>query len=176
MAGNVVVGSKRKWHRERASTWPARVVGQHALGTWVEMPHGTVHTGDDGTFWVQPWTAVELVPPSGRWHALFFGGPNHEPRAYVDLCESVTWQGDSYCYVDLYLDLLITPDGELVVLDADELDEAVQLGHMTADHAARVHADGEIAAALFLADDAALVAEGLTRWADLHRTTLDAAG
>jgi predicted RNA-binding protein associated with RNAse of E/G family len=35
------------------------------------------------------------------------------------------------CYEDLYLDIVISPEGETLLLDVDELDEALRLGEIT---------------------------------------------
>ena len=57
---------------------------------------------------------------------------------YIDLCQShgVTEEGIPW-WDDLYLDIAILPSGQLFVLDADELDEALDQGAIsTKEHAA----------------------------------------
>ena len=64
---------------------------------------------------------------------------------YVDVLESVRWQGAEAetlePLIDLFLDLWIAPDGSYEVLDEDEFEEALHLGHISAAqgaHARRV--------------------------------------
>jgi predicted RNA-binding protein associated with RNAse of E/G family len=64
---------------------------------------------------------------------------------YVDVLETVQWEGANPNTLkpikDLFLDLWIAPDGKYIVLDEDELEEAISLGHLTserADHARSV--------------------------------------
>ena len=51
---------------------------------------------------------------------------------YIDLCQShgVTDEGIPW-WDDLYLDIAILPSGQLFVLDADELDEALDKGEIS---------------------------------------------
>lgn len=46
------------------------------------------------------------------------------------------------CFEDRYLDVVLTPDGELRVLDRDELDEALETGKLTPEQHAQAVADG----------------------------------
>lgn len=64
---------------------------------------------------------------------------------YVDILEPVQWAGADpntlKPIVDLFLDLWIAPDGQYEILDEDEFEDAITLGHITSDqidHARRV--------------------------------------
>jgi predicted RNA-binding protein associated with RNAse of E/G family len=54
---------------------------------------------------------------------------------YVDITEPVSWQGADagtlQPVTDLFLDIWIAPDGRIIVLDEDELEEALQRGWIT---------------------------------------------
>ena len=52
-------------------------------------------------------------------------------RWYVDICKPYFLDADMLYYDDLYLDLDISPEGRIGVLDADELDDALQKGEVT---------------------------------------------
>lgn len=99
----------------------------------------------------------EIVMDAGYWSVwfLFQGqafdvGRFYRPDGtwtgyYVDILEPVRWtNADPHTLepiIDLFLDLWIAPDGTHVVLDEDEFDEAVGVGHLSrvqADHAQRV--------------------------------------
>jgi len=81
----------------------------------------------------QPYDIGRFYRPDGIWTGY-----------YVDVLEPVRWQGAEAetleLLVDLFLDLWIAPDGSYEVLDEDEFEEAVRLGHITdaqAEHARR---------------------------------------
>jgi len=64
---------------------------------------------------------------------------------YVDVLEPISWKAsDPHTLApitDLFLDLWIAPNGKYVVLDEDEFEEAVRLGHLSrgqTDHARSV--------------------------------------
>ena len=58
---------------------------------------------------------------------------------YVDVLETVQWEGANPNTLkpikDLFLDLWIAPDGKYIVLDEDELEEAISLVHLTSEQA-----------------------------------------
>ncbi len=82
----------------------------------------------------QPYDIGRFYRPDGSWTGY-----------YVDVLAPVRWQGAEAetlePLVDLFLDLWIAPDGSYEVLDEDEFEEALRLGHITdvqAEHARRV--------------------------------------
>ncbi len=88
----------------------------------------------------------EIVMDVGYWAVWFFlkGRPFDIGRVYrpdgtwtgycVDVLEPVQWEvsGPNTLkpIIDLFLDLWVTPDGKYMVLDEDEFQEAVDLGHL----------------------------------------------
>ena len=60
---------------------------------------------------------------------------------------------DDPCFRDMYLDVVVTPTGEMMVLDQDELDEALAQGEITSEE----H------------DHAELVCRSLCKWLEAHR-------
>ncbi len=87
----------------------------------------TVCLVDTGYSWLQQF-------PYGAQYALttIFDAHNEIASWYLDICKRhwLDAQGILW-YEDLYLDLDITPDGDVYVLDADELDEALQQGEVS---------------------------------------------
>jgi predicted RNA-binding protein associated with RNAse of E/G family len=67
----------------------------------------------------EPYDVGRFYRPDGTWTGY-----------YVDILEPVHWQGADpgtlEPIVDLFLDLWITPEGQYLVLDEEELDEAVR--------------------------------------------------
>jgi predicted RNA-binding protein associated with RNAse of E/G family len=165
-AGTPIVGNKRKWHAADASEWRGVVAGVHEVGLWVDVPLATEHHVAGESAWVQPWHAVELVPfdADARWHWWMFNHDREGAFLYVDICEPVQWTPTGFSYVDLYVDLLISIDGTVRILDEDELEDAVERGLLDAARADRVRRDSVELAELFVANNAAVAREGLERW------------
>ena len=82
----------------------------------------------------RPYDIGRFYNPGGNWIGY-----------YVDVLEPVRWQGVEAetlePLTDLFLDLWIAPDGSYEVLDEDEFEDALHLGHISAaqgTHARRV--------------------------------------
>lgn len=71
----------------------------------------------------RPFDVGRVYRPDGTWTGY-----------YVDVLEPVRWKGSDPTtaepLVDLFLDLWIAPNGRYVVLDEDEFEEAISLGHL----------------------------------------------
>jgi predicted RNA-binding protein associated with RNAse of E/G family len=82
---------------------------------------------DKGYTWLQQF-------PQGTHYAVttIFNAQGTLIRFYIDICKRhyVDAQGILW-YDDLYLDLDVSPDGEITLLDADELDDALRDGEVT---------------------------------------------
>ncbi len=82
---------------------------------------------DKGYTWQQQF-------PQGTHYAVttIFDAQDTLIRFYIDICKQhyVDAQGILW-YDDLYLDLDVSPDGEITLLDVDELDAALQDGEVT---------------------------------------------
>ncbi len=87
----------------------------------------TVCLADKGYRWLQHF-------PRGMHYALttIFDAQGEIASWYLDICKRhwLDEQGILW-YEDLYLDLDITPDGDIYILDADELDAALQQGQVS---------------------------------------------
>lgn len=58
--------------------------------------------------------------------------PNSVSVWYVDMIEGIEYDRDGVAvFVDKYLDVIFTPQGDIVVDDRDELDEALASGELT---------------------------------------------
>ena len=84
----------------------------------------------------------------GRWwYATVYKGTDGERRGtYVNVCTPVEVFPDEVRYVDLHVDVVKTADGEVRRVDDDELDAAVETGHVSerlADRARQVAASIE---------------------------------
>jgi predicted RNA-binding protein associated with RNAse of E/G family len=82
---------------------------------------------DNGYTWQQ-------LFPQDTHHAVttIFDAQGKLIRFYIDICKgySIDVQGALW-YDDLYLDLDVAPDGEITLLDVDELDAALRNGEVT---------------------------------------------
>lgn len=78
----------------------------------------------------------------GRWwYATVYKGVEGEHRGtYVNICTPVEIFPDAARYVDLHVDVVKTPDGEVRRVDDDELDDAVADGYVSEPLAARARA------------------------------------
>lgn len=98
---------------------------------WVECEGTNVCIVDSGFAWLQQF-------PTGAHYTITtaFDADGKIVQWYIDICkqQGVTEEGMPW-YDDLYLDIAYLPSGELMILDADELDEALLEGQITqADH------------------------------------------
>jgi predicted RNA-binding protein associated with RNAse of E/G family len=76
----------------------------------------------------EPFDVGRFYRPDGTWTGY-----------YADVLEQVRWEPGNpptiEPVIDLYLDLWIAPDGRYLVLDEDELAEALQEGHISPERA-----------------------------------------
>ncbi|THE65088.1 DUF402 domain-containing protein [Salinadaptatus halalkaliphilus] len=71
----------------------------------------------------------------GRWWypTTYKGSDGGSKGTYVNVCTPVELFPDTVRYVDLYIDVIRTPDGTVETVDADELEAAVADGHVSAE-------------------------------------------
>ena len=63
---------------------------------------------------------------------------------YIDVTEQIEEDPDGvWAFVDKYLDVILSPQGDVVVMDRDELDEAYQKGDLTTEQYEDAIAEGE---------------------------------
>ncbi|SNZ17459.1 RNA-binding protein AU-1 [Natronoarchaeum philippinense] len=69
----------------------------------------------------------------GRWWypTMYRGADGERKGTYVNICTPVELFPDAARYVDLHVDVVKRPDGEVERVDADELDAAVEAGYVS---------------------------------------------
>ncbi len=98
-------------------------------------PPGVMNNGgreicvaDNGYLWLQYF-------PQGANYAVtkMINAEGHVVEWYIDICKEYGKDEDGVLwYDDLYLDIVVLPDGGVHLLDQDELDEALEKGWITA--------------------------------------------
>ncbi|MDN4495625.1 DUF402 domain-containing protein [Ureibacillus aquaedulcis] len=78
---------------------------------------------NDGYSWLQHF-------PIGKKHSLttMFDDKGEIVQWYIDVCYEVGIENNTPWIDDLYLDIVVFPSGEIMLLDAEELDEALAEG------------------------------------------------
>ena len=84
------------------------------------------------------------LPMNKHWAlTTFYNAENKLFEWYFDISrENFIDENGAPCIDDLFLDLVVFPDGQTVTLDADELQEALDKGEISQDdftHAYKVH-------------------------------------
>ena len=129
-------GEKNYWQTPKAGRLQVTGAGM----SWMELvPDGescviTVKYFPDGTH--DPERKNYPVPAD----------PQYQPSLwYVDITDGIETDEDgTLVYIDKYLDVIFTPEGDIKVDDTDELDAALASGELSeASHAAAI-AEGEI--------------------------------
>jgi len=95
---------------------------------WEGFPHaGKVAVIGKGMSWLQ-------LIPDGKKHVMTakYLPDNTVSIWYVDIIEKIEYDDDGVAvFIDKYLDVVFTPQGDVVVADRDELDEAFQAGELS---------------------------------------------
>jgi uncharacterized protein len=105
------------------------VVALDDAPAWLTFPDGRVRYADDGSFIVQHF-------PAGARHVVttLFDRDGEIVAWYIDIVRAHGLGDDGIpWYDDLYLDLVVLPDGSRYLLDADELDAALAAGAIERD-------------------------------------------
>lgn len=94
---------------------------------WEYDRAGKVAVAGEGMTWLQ------LIPDDGnRVITAMFLPDKRVSTWYVDVIEETEFDADGVAvFVDKYLDVLFTPQGDVIVDDRDELDAAFQSGELT---------------------------------------------
>lgn len=81
---------------------------------------------DNGYSWLQYF-------PVGKQFSLtsFFDENGQLIQHYIDICCEYLVENDIPFIDDLYVDIVVMPNGEIIILDVDELEEALAQGHIT---------------------------------------------
>lgn len=94
---------------------------------WDRPKSGKVAICGKGMTWMQ-------LIPDGREHILTvkYLPDNTMSICYVDIIEQIEYDPDGVAvYIDKYLDVDFTPQGDVCIQDHDELDEAFHLGELS---------------------------------------------
>ena len=112
---------------------------------------------DKGYRWLQ------LAPETGRWWLTVMFAPDLSVvQYYFDITGgSILLGGADSWFDDLFLDVVMMPDGRIIVLDEDELDQALADGTIDRQTFDRVKADAE--ALIAALDGSAPALESLCR-------------
>lgn len=95
---------------------------------WKTYGGYTFCTADKGYSWLQYFPKDEHYVVTAM-----FDNEKQIIEWYIDTCrnQGITDQGVPW-FDDLYLDVIVLKDGEVFLLDEDELDDALEKGHITA--------------------------------------------
>ena len=119
---------------------------------WVKEGYGQVCIADAGHSWVQ--VACHGQP---YWLTAMFDGQDRFLQIYFDIARPPCFaDADDPTFEDLYLDVVLTSKLELVVMDREELDGALESGEI----------DGETY------DFALKACQTLLNWLENHKTEL----
>ncbi|WP_158068462.1 DUF402 domain-containing protein [Serinicoccus sp. CUA-874] len=143
--GTVVRLSKQKWDIARrrcreAFSWPVEILGTDRHGTWLGSRQGTpVHQPDGGVELQQNAAVWLVIERSWSLPAFWFTA---ETDLTIDVCTPLTFEDETWSFIDLELDLFRRPDGRAGLVDQDEwdllagsgliVDEAVRAAEETA--------------------------------------------
>lgn len=95
----------------------------------IHYEHGDVTIVNEGDTWVQI-----AFKDAYFWVTAMFDKHNELLQIYFDITAGNCLEpADNPTFEDLYLDIVLEPDGTLHVLDRDELDEALAAGEITPD-------------------------------------------
>lgn len=100
-------------------------LGEDAHGVWLGGPDNTPVRRGEETAILSPAFAL-LIPSNGWWTATFNASGEGSPFgyiAYVDICTPPVWDAATVTAVDLDLDVAMSPDRVVTVLDEDEFAE-----------------------------------------------------
>ena len=106
---------------------------------WECEKAGKVQVCGEGMTWLQ-------MIPDGREHMVTtkYLPDGRISLWYVDILEKVEYDRDGIAvYVDKYLDVIFTPQGDVLVDDRDELDAAYTAGELSKEQYDRALAEGE---------------------------------
>ena len=98
-----------------------------------------VTIADKGMTWLQI-----AMPDQHVWVTAMFDDQGHVLQIYFDITNGNCLEpADNPTFEDMYLDIVMEPDGALYVLDRDELDEALKAKQITEKQHARTVEEGE---------------------------------
>lgn len=132
---------RRDWRRITERNYVARIVerdGRRVAESllsirkvleplWVQSGSQRIVIADDGYAWVQ--IAEEGAPV---WLTSMFNREGQLVQLYFDITAGNRFgDPENPTFLDMYLDVVLTPSGEIDVLDRDELDGALARGEIS---------------------------------------------
>lgn len=117
----------------------------HGLVCLLKLTNGNINIdGGNYQYWNRPkagkvaicgkgMTWMQLVP-DGKKHALtvMYLPDNTMSICYIDIIENIEYDPDGVAvFIDKYLDVDFTPQGDVSIYDRDELDEAFKAGELS---------------------------------------------
>ncbi len=121
-----------KWDTSLHWHFDASLLDRDEHGTWLLVPAGGEYRRGAEPARTDRHGFIVLIPRSEWWSAYFNAVPRsaHGHAIYVDINTSARWDGATVEMVDLDLDLTVSPDGRVEVIDEDEfLEHSVTLGY-----------------------------------------------
>lgn len=119
--------------------------GFHGLVCMLKLMNGNINIdGGNYQYWTRPkagkvaicgkgMTWMQIVP-DGKKHALtvMYLPENTMSICYIDIIENIEYDPDGVAvFIDKYLDVDFTPQGDVSIYDRDELDEAFKAGELS---------------------------------------------
>ena len=113
-----------KWDGRLHWHFDVDLLGEDEHGLWLAVPKGRLlQRGNEET--VRCLGFVMLVPTHGNWMAAFYTAetPERDGHVYIDVTDRPQRDGDVVRAIDLDLDVIRLPDGQVVLDDEDEFQE-----------------------------------------------------
>lgn len=83
---------------------------------------------------------IEVYPTNGKYSiTIMYDDKGNLIEWYFDISKNIGLENDIPYEDDLYLDMIITPDGKEIVIDEDELLNAKETGDITQDDVERAY-------------------------------------
>lgn len=90
---------------------------------WVNYGENNICIVDDGYMWLQHY-------PTGKNYSVtsMFDASGEIVQWYIDICYEIGIEHNVPWLDDLFLDIVVLPNGEIILLDEDELEDALENG------------------------------------------------
>ena len=128
-------GRSWRWVLRRSSVWKRLEEGQRGYIALTHMHevHHPICVGKDGLCVADAGHRWLAYLPDNQHHLMWtmFNPAGEILQWYFDITLKNDVDAEGPYALDLYLDLVMTPDGQIFVLDEDELDEALKSGEIT---------------------------------------------
>lgn len=105
-------------------------LGEDEHGIWLGSQAGSIVQRGHESPVEHPYRFVSVIAP-GAWYIPIFSPDDHRYAIYVDISSPTTWTTpDRVEMFDLDLDVILSPEGRVEILDRDEFeDHSVRFGY-----------------------------------------------